>query len=400
MSTELDPQSSQLSWHHNRALDGEGTHITSSEKKRKRKSQVENSSPIKRRRHEEPQQTRNTAENQSGEHKIPGEKAIQRKKIKKSQQDRHQDGFPSIEAHEEQSSITHLNDQGRSHHSPFQLMTSTLYLPIPPICGSYPAQGLCADHLSPLLLSYYSPLQGVLLSYNNISLSSELPSEPLLWKGDRQKPPDPDQQYASIIESYGPYYTYLTADFLLFAPRKGDWLKGYVVLGSEANVGLICYNFFSASIEKKRLPKSWRWMRSANELQQTKRRRRKGQHNNNDEAEESGEVDPDVEMMDSDNAVFGEIPAPEGYWLTSSHPKAVLSGTIFFRVIRVEKARNADREHGLLTIEGTMLSEEDENQLVEEEIEKERKTEEVIAKRRREEGWMSGALRDGEDGEE
>ena len=396
MSNELEPHPAQSNLHQKR---DKTSRIPSSEKKRKLLSQAQETSPTKKRRHEEakPAVTSHEGVDSEKQEQERREAIVARASHKKPKKFRHQ-GQPQSLDPSAAPSITSTQSNHGTTYSPFCLRNSTLYLPIYPISGAYPAQGLCADHLSPLLLSYYPPLQGVILSYSNVFLSHEVPSNPPPPPSEaknQQTPPAPEQQaYANVIESYGPYYTHLTADFLLFAPQQGDLLEGHVMLQNEGNVGLICYNFFTASIERKRLPKMWRWVGDGpkgNKLGRRKKKRRKGSEDS-DALEESND-DSDVEMLDPSNS---ESPVSEGHFLTSKHPPTVLTGRINFRVVRVEKARNVDREQGLLSIEGTLLTEEEEGRLVEEERDRSRKADEERGRRQgREEGWMSGALQDG-----
>ena len=55
--------------------------------------------------------------------------------------------------------------------SPFHIQTSSIYLPLAPISQRQPLEGICAEHLSPLILTFYPPLGGVILSYNNPRIS-------------------------------------------------------------------------------------------------------------------------------------------------------------------------------------------------------------------------------------
>ncbi len=62
--------------------------------------------------------------------------------------------------------------------SPFHSATISLYLPIPPIALSQitALPSLLTTHLTPLLLSYYPPLRGIVLAISNPILSSRKPS--------------------------------------------------------------------------------------------------------------------------------------------------------------------------------------------------------------------------------
>jgi len=65
---------------------------------------------------------------------------------------------------------------------------------------------------------------------------------------------------AKSIAEYAVSYTWLTADFLVLKAQKGIWIEGYINVQNESHIGLVCWNLFNASIERKRLPKQWQWL--------------------------------------------------------------------------------------------------------------------------------------------
>ncbi|KAL2071186.1 hypothetical protein VTL71DRAFT_12421 [Oculimacula yallundae] len=205
--------------------------------------------------------------------------------------------------------------------SPFHLQTSSLYLPLAPVSQKYPLEGICAEHLSPLLLTYYPPFNGVLLSYSNPRLSEKAFGN------------DGEDVLLQNHDEYAVSWTWLTAEFLLFKPEKGAWLEGYVNLQNEGHLGLVCWNLFNASIERKRLPSDWKWKDVS-------------------DAREGWEGE-------------GETYAEEGlgYYVDGEGKK--IEGMVKFRVREIESSH--DRERGFLSIEGTMLSEATEKELVESE---------------------------------
>lgn len=71
-------------------------------------------------------------------------------------------------------SVAHTVLSGVLSESPFRLRTASLYLAVSPIALIKPLEGLCAEHLSPLLLTYYPPLGGVILAYSNPRLSESI----------------------------------------------------------------------------------------------------------------------------------------------------------------------------------------------------------------------------------
>jgi len=209
--------------------------------------------------------------------------------------------------------------------SPFHMQTSSLYLPLAPISQNTPLEGLCAEHLSPLILTYYPPFAGVVLSYSNPRLS--------------EKPFGNDGETTLLqnIDEYAVSWAWVTAEFLLFKPGKGKWLEGYINLQNEGHLGIVCWNLFNASIERKRLPEDWEWV---------------------------GVEDQGTEGVEG----MGETYAEDGVGYYVDREGNKIDGMVKFRVREIESSH--DRERGFLSIEGTMLNEEAEADLVERELEK------------------------------
>ena len=251
--------------------------------------------------------------------------------------------------------------------SSFHQQTSSLYLPLSPISQAHPLRGLCAEHLSPLILTYYPPFHGVVLSYASARLSS-LPTAT----------PRDEDVLARSIDEYAASFIWVTADFLLFKPETGNVLEGWINLQNEGNIGLVCLNFFSASIERKRLPKGWTWVsRGAGAARRS----------NNKDFEDSG-LGEEAEQEELLSNGLDEI---EGHFEDGTGNP--VEGLIRFRVKDIETSRSTDRENGFLSIEGTMLSEEDEKQLREQEAVRVQRRELKRTGRGRETNdAMSGAL--------
>jgi len=230
--------------------------------------------------------------------------------------------------------------------SPFFQQTSSLYVPLSPICQRQPLQGLCAEHLSPLILTYYPPLNGVVLSYTNTKLSERLPQ----YEGVDEEP-----ILARSIDEYAVSYVWITADFLLFRPKRHCMIEGWINLQNEGNLGLVCWNYFNASIERKRLPKEWRWVPGGIG------HRSKSQKLKRPAKDSSMETDDGETTVDSNGA--GD---EEGHFVDRDGKK--VEGMITFRVQDMETSRSADREQGFLSIQGTTLSEGEERELREQDF--------------------------------
>jgi DNA-directed RNA polymerase I subunit RPA43 len=209
--------------------------------------------------------------------------------------------------------------------SPFHIQTCSLYLPLAPLSQKTPVEGLCAEHVSPLILTYYPPFAGVILSYSNPRLS--------------EKPfgNDGSSTLLQNIDEYATSWCWVTAEFLLFKPDKGAWIEGYVNLQNEGHLGIVCWNLFNASIERKRLPDDWKWV---------------------------GIEDQGGEEVDDMGETYAEHGI--GYWEDGNGKK--IEGTVKFRVTEIES--NHDKERGFLSIAGTMLNEEAEAEITQMELER------------------------------
>ena len=155
-------------------------------------------------------------------------------------------------------------------HSPFVKQTTSFYLPLSPCAYDFPLEGLCAEHISPLLLTYDSTLKGVLLSYENPRMS-EHPNEGT--QADRSK--DAKKILSQSIDEYAVTYVWLTAEVIVFKPRRGTYLEGFVNVQNESMVGLVCYNYFNAMIERDKLPKEWKWVDDGEDGAQSQKQRKR-----------------------------------------------------------------------------------------------------------------------------
>lgn len=198
--------------------------------------------------------------------------------------------------------------------SPFHIQTSSLYLPLSAVSQKYPIEGICAEYLSPLILTYYPPFNGLILSY----------SDPIISESPFQN--DGDTVLMKNIDEYAVSWAWLTAEFLLLKPEKGTLLEGMITLQNEGLLAVVCWNLFNASIERGRLPNDWEWR------------------------ETCGTVNYGI---DSQNQTNDEV---TGFYVDRKGQR--VEGLVKFRVADIESSQ--DKERGFLTIVGTMLSDEDE----------------------------------------
>ncbi|KAK8153822.1 hypothetical protein IWX90DRAFT_139432 [Phyllosticta citrichinensis] len=192
--------------------------------------------------------------------------------------------------------------------SAFYQQTSSLYVPLASIGQAYPLNALCAEHLSPLLLTYYPPFKGVVLSYSNARVSEAPITQ------------TPRPILARSIDEYAVSFVWVTADFIVLRPQKGIWIEGFVNLQNESHLGLVCWNLFSASIDRRRLPEDWAW-------------------------------------VEADDAQTGD----QGHFVDGEGKK--VDGVIKFRIRDFETSPSTDADRGFITIEGSLLPEDKEAEL-------------------------------------
>lgn len=265
------------------------------------------------------------------------------------------------------------------NESPFYEQTSSLYLPLSPISYQHPESGLCAEHLSPLILTYFPPFNGVILSYCNVRLSADPTGTSM---SDISLP-----VLAKSIDEYAVSFIWVTADFLIFRPRRHNLLEGWINLQNEGILGLVYLNFFNVSIERKNLPREWTWVPWGRVTQGSKNAA-KGRKNI--ASEEMG-IDQTAETAET-----ATTNAREGHF-EDGHRRKV-EGLIQFRIKNVETSKGSDRENGFVSIEGTMLGEEASNRIHNKKITRaERLPVSRMKLHPNQDYFMSGALLDGSD---
>ncbi|KAI4129732.1 MAG: hypothetical protein LQ338_002116 [Usnochroma carphineum] len=227
--------------------------------------------------------------------------------------------------------------------SPFHRQTSSLYLPLPPIAQNHPLQGLCAEHLSPHILTYYPPLRGVLLSFH---------SARILTTPQQDSVTSDQTALAQTIDEYAAPHVWLTADFLLLRPQRGNIIEGWINLQNEGNIGLVCWNFFTASIERKRLPKDWKWIPGGLDVRRSKKKLK-------------GSDQPHLNQLEATPQVNGFTDA-QGHFEDRDGRK--VEGRIPFAIKDIETSRSSGGDNGYFSIEGTLLDKDEERELAEAEI--------------------------------
>jgi DNA-directed RNA polymerase I subunit RPA43 len=262
--------------------------------------------------------------------------------------------------------------------SPFHLTTLSLYLPLPAIALSRTTAlpSLLTTHLAPLLLTYFPPLRGIILSVSDPVLSSKKPLP------DKPPPPSAPTEaapartvLAHCADTDGLSYVWLTATFLVLRPSIGDELEGWVNVCSEGFVGLVCYNYFQVAVARDRIPDAWRWVPPDGESSKRKGKVKKGEKKRgkkNDEEEEEGWAGTSQETLVNGDGERGveeiEEEGESGHFRREDGTR--VKGSIKFRVVDCEIVPGVDRGSWSLQIDGTLLSPEEEERVLEEERQK------------------------------
>ncbi|QIW97972.1 hypothetical protein AMS68_003490 [Peltaster fructicola] len=212
-----------------------------------------------------------------------------------------------------------LKEDAPQTQSPFVHETQSLFLGLSPVSHRFPLEGACAEFLSPLLLTYYPPLNGVVLSYSNPRLSQH--PEHATQGADGE-----EKVMGRSIDEYAVTYVWLTAEFLVFRPVIGTVLEGFVNLQNQSILGLLCYNYFNAGIEQSRLPGDWRWVEKE-------------------------------ELEDDTDAQGEQIPQSSGHYVDASGE--VVEGKVLFKVKDFEASAGMDGGTSSINIFGTLLRDQD-----------------------------------------
>ncbi|KAJ8125042.1 hypothetical protein O1611_g8598 [Lasiodiplodia mahajangana] len=232
------------------------------------------------------------------------------------------------------------------HRFPFYTQTVSQYLPLHPLGINEPLHGYMNQHLEPLLNRYVPSFGGVLLAYRNPRIG-EAPGSGSLTENSGMD----DTVIMESINEHGVTFGWLTVEIDIFQPSRGAWLEGLVNIQSEGHIGVVCWGKFNASIESGRLPRDWRWV---------------DQHTDSEGQTASENTSDDPFGEDNAEPEHTEVHAT-GYWVDGQGAKITSESPICFRIKNYEVGSSGD--YGYLSIEGTMLTTEEEDKKVHKEIE-------------------------------
>lgn len=293
------------------------------------------------------------------------------KEVKSKHRETERDAQSKPEKKKPASSASSASPAAPASSSPYHLITSTLYVPLSPISISptHALSSLLSEHLSPLLLTYYPPFRGVVLAYSNPSISSTLPtSADAANASNGNANPQPLTLVASAGE-YGVLYVYLTATFLVYRPERGQIHEACINVQSEGFLGAVALNLFSVGVERRRLPRDWQWEVSGDEGGNNSDAATDNEDAHAQKTENPSSSDNTLGLIghDQDTASLEDDAATAmGFFKTGSGQR--VRGTIRFRIRDVDVIPGSERDKGFVSIEGTMLSPEEDRKLDEDDL--------------------------------
>ncbi|KAL5391266.1 hypothetical protein PMIN02_006620 [Paraphaeosphaeria minitans] len=146
------------------------------------------------------------------------------------------------------------------------------YVPLPPTSLHAALPALSAEVFSPLLLTYYPPAKGIILAYENVSLSAQ-PPKTSIHKSSRKhasSAPDSDDEerraeaeegivLTRCVDEYMAPYVWATASLLVWRPAPNAYLDATLTHQAGTHITLAHLNTFAITVMKEHLPADWTW---------------------------------------------------------------------------------------------------------------------------------------------
>ncbi|ETN42908.1 uncharacterized protein HMPREF1541_02066 [Cyphellophora europaea CBS 101466] len=263
--------------------------------------------------------------------------------------------------------------------SPFYSTRLSLLLSLPAIAHSPSSalSSLLATHITPLLLNYFAPARGVVLAFSDPVLSARAGdglgaplTTPSATSAAVRNVHNAYDVLAKTADEFGASWAWLTVTLLVFCPEHNDELAGWANVVSEGFVGVIAYNYFQAGIGKARVPKGWQWM-GATGSQHQRKKAKKGRLGDGVVPSQDNDADDPPASMQSGPVYGTRTDDDAGYFVDEKGEK--VPDVLKFRVVDTDMAPAHEASGGSswsLQIDGTLLDEEAEQRLLEEEKDK------------------------------
>lgn len=131
----------------------------------------------------------------------------------------------------------------------FHKVSTTMYVALAPVYTLNPLSGIKSQHLDPLLMTYFAPVEGVILTHSNVRLLGN--------DEDLDASKDGNAVYAKVKYDSPFAYLWIAVDFIVWKPLPGDKLEGIVTLQSPSHIGLLIHDTFNGRIRRDGIPSDW-----------------------------------------------------------------------------------------------------------------------------------------------
>ncbi|KAJ1917672.1 hypothetical protein H4219_003084 [Mycoemilia scoparia] len=249
----------------------------------------------------------------------PGDSSKSSKKDKKDKKEKKKKSQSSSKGLE--NGIQALVSSASKHTgSGFVETTSQVLITLSPAHANDPWAGI-HDTLNSMILCYVAQLEGVVLCYNEVTMSNDL----------------------GLMLFDSPYSQFkVQAKFLLWKPQVGMKMKGQITIQSPDHIGLLLFNTFNASIPSSLIQKSaYEWKKAADDEDQDKVPKVPDAEDVDQDEEEKDGMDVEEDVLSADKeskptATGGSL----GEWVKKNDGSPIdnENGWLEFSVVEVLRA--------------------------------------------------------------
>lgn len=145
-----------------------------------------------------------------------------------------------------------VNSEGVSEC--FHTVSTSLYLSLAPVYAMNPVAGIKAQHLDPLLMTYFQPAGGLVLAHFNLKVSGQEDAS----ADSKDTSDDKKQPVLARVMYDSPFaFLWVQVDFLVWRPQPQDVVVGTINMSSPSHIGLLIHDTFTATIKRDSIPNDW-----------------------------------------------------------------------------------------------------------------------------------------------
>lgn len=204
-----------------------------------------------------------------------------------------------------------------TYNTGFHYFQISMYLDVPPIGVGYPLEAAVSLNISRYLFEYFPPGNGILMCHTNHRICPA--------------PGEKEESLTKIAAGYADNHIWISTDLYIFRPTKGAYLRGTISLQTESHIAIRILGHWTAAVERKRLPKNWRWVP--------------------DDDDDSSLIEEDYIHPDDINL------GGAGHW--SDGNGTPVRGQVTIRALDYDMVNDVKRGGTVMSIEASMLDEED-----------------------------------------